>query len=106
MTAKAIVEAVCLEFEVDEDSVMGESQLREHCDARQVCYALLHRQYGWSQPRIANFFGRKDHSTVSKGLDSYDRRVDASATLDSRVTRLRFALGMERGLPIFKSVRA
>ena len=68
--------------------IMGPRRHRPIADIRFALWWVLHRQYGWSFPRIGREFNR-DHSSVVHGVQFVDEMLAATATTE-RVRNIRF----------------
>ncbi|MEN9202095.1 MAG: chromosomal replication initiator protein DnaA [Thermostichus sp. DG_1_6_bins_120] len=64
ITADMVVKVVCEEFGIDRESLLGTSRKREISQARQIAMFLMRHHANLSLPKIGDYFGGKDHTTV------------------------------------------
>ncbi len=64
ITPKSVVDVVCNYYDVREDDLRGQKKNREIAFPRQISMYILRDMTDLSYLKIAEFFGKKDHTTV------------------------------------------
>ena len=64
ITPKSVVDVVCSYYDVKEDDLRGQKKNREIAFPRQIAMYILRDMTDLSYLKIAEFFGKKDHTTV------------------------------------------
>ena len=59
-----VIEQICREKELTPAQIKGHSRAREFVDARMRVAVILHRDRGWSLPRIGWLLGGRDPTTI------------------------------------------
>ena len=76
MTPEKIKAAVCEEYGISQDQLLGRSRLRKYVEPRQIAYALCWKYRGrfGSLGTVGAEFGR-DHTTIIHGLRRFNDRL-------------------------------
>lgn len=73
--ARAIVKEVAREMEVSVMDIISPRRSREYVMARQYIMWRLKRETTWSLPRIGQFLGGRDHTTILHGIRQWEKRM-------------------------------
>lgn len=88
-----IVRVICDFYNVDEDALMGTRRTKDVVFPRQVAMFLVREMTGLSYTKIAEFFKKKDHTTIMHAAQKVgdDMRTDANVKkdIDDLTARLR-----------------
>ncbi len=95
ITPEIIISVVCEEFGIDRESLLGSSRRRDISQARQVAMFLMRHHTHLSLPKIGEYFGGKDHTTVlyscEKVAQLQRENLQFERQLQNLVERLRVA---------------
>jgi chromosomal replication initiator protein len=92
MTPDRIIAAVADQFGVDEDRLLSTDRSRQVALPRQVAMFLIRQGTDASLPKIGEFLGGRDHTTVMYGLDKITSLLETDDNLRRRVAAIREAL--------------
>ena len=73
--ARAIVKEVAREMEVSVMDIISTRRCRDYVMARQYIMWRLKRETTWSLPRIGQFLGGRDHTTILHGIRQWEKRM-------------------------------
>lgn len=76
--ARAIVKEVAREMEVSVMDIISTRRCRDYVMARQYIMWRLKRETTWSLPRIGQFLGNRDHTTILHGIRKWEERMKES----------------------------
>lgn len=76
--ARAIVKEVAREMEVSVMDIISTRRCRDYVMARQYIMWRLKRETTWSLPRIGQFLGGRDHTTILHGIRKWEERMKES----------------------------
>lgn len=79
-----LADMVAEAYEVDLADVLGPSKLTQFVRPRFVAIAVIRQMTKASLPRIGQFFGQRDHTSILHAL----QRVEADAWLSAEVARM------------------
>jgi hypothetical protein len=83
ITMREIAEDVAYRHGVSVDDLTGPSRAKMHTGPRQEAMWMMSKAKRWSLPRIGQFFGDRDHTTVLHGVRRHEQRLkDEQAALD------------------------
>jgi len=85
-----ILARVCEQYGITHDELVGPGRPQHVADARYVAAWLL-RDRGIAYARIAQILGRKDHTTVLRGVRKVEEARSSGGTLARTLERLRGA---------------
>jgi hypothetical protein len=91
-TFEEIVLAVCAEFDVTVNELMGERRARHIARPRQVVYWVAKRLTRLSFPNIGRRLGGRDHTTIMHGAKKVELERRKSKTFTEQTDRLMAAI--------------
>jgi len=69
VTADRVFDCVCRYFSISKDDLIGKKKTKEIVEVRHICMYLIGEIVGLPLMRVAECFGKKDHSTVIHARD-------------------------------------
>jgi chromosomal replication initiator protein len=90
---KRIADVVARRFEISVRNLRGGDRSREHALPRQCAMSLARELTDESLQSIADYFGRKNHSTVLHACDRVTELVEGDPTLGQQLRTIRRELG-------------
>lgn len=84
-----VLNAVSRAFNVSQDRLMGRERTREVALPRQIAMYLMREEGGVSLPRIGDFLGGRDHTTVIYGCDKVSDLMETDDRLRRQVLQIR-----------------
>ena len=87
-TIRRVQDAVCAEFDLDHDTLVGPSRAAAITWPRQIAMYLARQHTESSLPTIARAFNRRDHTTVMHAVTRVTEQIDRDATVHSQVAGL------------------
>jgi chromosomal replication initiator protein len=97
-TADDVVEAVIKHFRVAREALLGSSRERSISLPRQVAMYLMREEARCSLPRIGEYLGNRDHSTVMHGCERIAAEVkNENIQIRKDIAAIRNALYADRG---------
>jgi chromosomal replication initiator protein len=88
ITADMITDVVCEEFGIDRDSLLGSSRKRDISQARQIAMFLMRHYTNLSLPKIGDYFGGKDHTTVLYSCEKVSQLQRESLQFERQLQKL------------------
>lgn len=88
----AVKDAVCQFYKVSAREIISERRNMEIIWPRQVAYYLCRELTPASYPRIGQFFGGRDHTTVIHGVRKVEKKIGEKPYLADEIARISFAL--------------
>ena len=80
-----ILQAVCQQFSVSGDEILGRRRTKTIALARQIAMFLLREELHMSMTRIGRFMGGKDHTTVIHAVGNISYQINVDPELNQRV---------------------
>ncbi|MDQ8043397.1 MAG: chromosomal replication initiator protein DnaA [Solirubrobacteraceae bacterium] len=87
-TIRRIQDAVCAEFDLDHDALVGSSRAAAITWPRQIAMYLARQHTEASLPTIARAFNRRDHTTVMHAVSRVTEQIDRDPSVHSQVSGL------------------
>ncbi len=84
-----VLEAVSRAFGVSQDRILGRERTREVALPRQIAMYLLREEGGVSLPRIGDFIGGRDHTTVIYACDKVSDLMETDDRVRRQVLQIR-----------------
>ncbi|MCB2214178.1 chromosomal replication initiator protein DnaA [bacterium] len=84
-----VLDAVSQAFGVSQDRILGRERTREVALPRQVAMYLLREEGGVSLPRIGDFIGGRDHTTVIYACDKVSDLMETDDRVRRQVLQIR-----------------
>ncbi|MEG0585855.1 MAG: chromosomal replication initiator protein DnaA [Christensenellaceae bacterium] len=81
ITPKLVIDVVCNYFDIKEEDIRGKKKNRELAFPRQISMYILRDLTDLSYLKIAEFFGKKDHTTVIYAEDKIKKQLKEDAEL-------------------------
>lgn len=92
-SAAAVVQAVTKEFNIDKETLVGNSRQRKVSRARHVAWYVMSRNCAhMSYPQMARMLNRIDHSTAIHGVKTVEHLVAVDDEFAAAVERVEMAL--------------
>jgi chromosomal replication initiator protein len=92
LTPERIIAAVAVQFQVDEDELVGPRRSRQVALPRQVAMYLLREETNASLPAIGDALGGRDHTTVLYGYEKISDLIETDDFLRKQVSAIRQSL--------------
>ncbi len=89
---KEVMEIVCQYFNLKQGDIKSSSRLARLVLPRQIAMYLLRKDLGLQLESIAQFLGRKDHTTVMHGVEKIEGSVEKSDKLRGQLEDIRAKL--------------
>lgn len=93
VTVRQIQNVVADAFGIAPEEMTSPSRKKRVAHPRQVAMYITRRYTPYSLPRIGQFFGNRDHSTVIHAVRAVDARLGQSTRLRSKVVSICSTLG-------------
>lgn len=87
-TPDAVIAVVAEAFDVSVEDLKGNSRRREISHARQIGMYLIRQHTGLSLPKVGEFFGGKDHTTVLYSCDKIAQLRNTDPNLSQTLRQL------------------
>lgn len=94
VTPDTVLMAVAETLNVSIDEMKGNSRRREISSARQLGMYLMRQHTDLSLPKIGEFFGGKDHTTVMYSCDKVAKQLEKNPELDRTIKQVSERLGV------------
>ncbi|MGK7891560.1 MAG: chromosomal replication initiator protein DnaA [Leptolyngbyaceae cyanobacterium] len=88
VTPDAVLTAVAEILNVSLDDIKGNSRRREISSARQLGMYLMRKHTDLSLPKIGEFFGGKDHTTVIYSCDKIAKQIEKNPELSRTIEQV------------------
>jgi len=94
-TMAAVVDAVCKNYRVSRQDVIGSRRTVDLVRPRQVAMYLIRKLTPRTMPEIAKHLGNRDHTTILYGYRKIERLIASDIALRNRVDSIRAAIFSE-----------
>lgn len=91
LTARRVAESVASEFGVSVDAIYSSGRWEPAVTARQVCMYILRTVYGWGFSITARAYGRSNHATAMRAVETVGSKK-ADMITDDRMGRIAQAM--------------
>ena len=95
-TPKIIVSYICNYFNVDEDTLRGQSRSRDVVAARQIAIYLIRSMTNLSLDDIGKEFDNRDHSTVLYSIQQVEKKMKKDAAFAETVKEIKTNINAKR----------
>jgi len=95
-----VLHAVSRTFGVSEERLLGRERTREVALPRQIAMYLMREEGGVSLPRIGDFIGGRDHTTVLYACDKVNDLMETDDRLRRQVSQIREQLYGRVSIPV------
>ena len=85
---KVIISYICSYYNIDEETLRGQSRSRDVVAARQLAMYLIRRMHATSLDGIGKEFGNRDHSTILHSLDKVEKQMQTDPKFAERVKEI------------------
>ena len=82
---KVIISYICSYYNIDEETLRGQSRSRDVVAARQLAMYLIRRMHATPLDGIGKEFGNRDHSTILHSLDKVEKQMQTDPKFAERV---------------------
>ena len=93
---KAIISYICSYYNIDEETLRGQSRSRDVVAARQLAMYLIRRMHATSLDGIGKEFGNRDHSTILHSLDKVEKQMQTDPKFAERVKEITTNISSKR----------
>ena len=87
-TPEAIIEYIAKYFELEPETLQGQSRGRDVVNARQIAMYLIRRMTNMSLKDIGKSFGGRDHTTVLHSLDKVEAQMRSDTAFAETVKEI------------------
>ena len=82
-----VIEMTCKKFYVSRDDILGNKRTANIAGARHFAVYVLRKTTTYSQKKIAELMGRKDHSTIINSIDIIEKKIHTDSIFAGEVSR-------------------
>ena len=93
---KVIIIYICSYYNIDEETLRGQSRSRDVVAARQLAMYLIRRMHATSLDGIGKEFGNRDHSTILHSLDKVEKQMQTDPKFAERVKEITTNISSKR----------
>ena len=93
---KVIISYICSYYNIDEETLRGQSRSRDVVAARQLAMYLIRRMHATSLDGIGKEFGNRDHSTILHSLDKVEKQMQPDPKFAERVKEITTNISSKR----------
>ena len=93
---KVIISYICSYYNIDEETLRGQSRSRDVVAARQRAMYLIRRMHATSLDGIGKEFGNRDHSTILHSLDKVEKQMQTDPKFAERVKEITTNISSKR----------
>ena len=93
---KVIISYICSYYNIDEETLRGQSRSRDVVAARQLAMYLIRRMHATSLDGIGKEFGSRDHSTILHSLDKVEKQMQTDPKFAERVKEITTNISSKR----------
>lgn len=93
---KVIISYICSYYNIDEETLRGQSRSRDVVAARQLAMYLIRRMHATSLDGIGKEFGNRDHSTILHSLDKVEKQMQTDPKFAERVKEITINISSKR----------
>lgn len=93
-----VLRTVAKEFNLTVKEIKGSRRTEAVAFARQVCMYILREDFGFKLEQVAQFLGRKDHTTVMHAIDKIKSKIMIDEGFKNQMETLREAIMKENDL--------
>ena len=85
---KVIISYICSYYNIDEETLRGQSRSRDVVAARQLAMYLIRRMHATPLDGIGKEFGNRDHSTILHSLDKVEKQMRSDPAFAETVKQI------------------
>lgn len=93
---KVIISYICSYYNIDEETLRGQSRSRDVVAARQLAMYLIRRMHATPLDGIGKEFGNRDHSTILHSLDKVEKQMQTDSKFAERVKEITTNISSKR----------
>ena len=93
---KVIISYICSYYNIDEETLRGQSRSRDVVAARQLAMYLIRRMHATPLDGIGKEFGNRDHSTILHSLDKVEKQMQTDPKFAERVKEITTNISSKR----------
>lgn len=93
---KVIISYICSYYNIDEETLRGQSRSRDVVAARQLTMYLIRRMHATPLDGIGKEFGNRDHSTILHSLDKVEKQMQTDPKFAERVKEITTNISSKR----------
>ena len=93
---KVIISYICSYYNIDEETLRGQSRSRDVVAARQLAMYLIRRMHATPLDGIGKEFGNHDHSTILHSLDKVEKQMQTDPKFAERVKEITTNISSKR----------
>ena len=93
---EVIISYICSYYNIDEETLRGQSRSRDVVAARQLAMYLIRRMHATPLDGIGKEFGNRDHSTILHSLDKVEKQMQTDPKFAERVKEITTNISSKR----------